>query len=471
MTTPPRPAAAMGLHLSRRWLYGVAAPIGLIVFPVFVDIAYGLLGTAGRAGFLSIGVVLRGAIALASILLLLRMRARPLKAFLFVLLCVFLASNLVWALESEVYSFGHELNRGFKIAFPWLIAGTLLFLDRRAPIEPAFLLTLVAWAGFLSAAALIGSAAAGIDRETYGDWSYGSKGMFNAQNDIGLAMLLGLVAAAAMLIRTRKPVYLVMTAAIASAGILLGTRTGVLGPPLVAALLLAATVPNRRLFNPADGRRSLVRSAVLVVPVAVAALVAGIVLSQSDKTDFLFKQIEALGEGTPRQELEAAGIQRLRERSPLFSVFGDGALAFKMYVAENAGKDRRRIDTGSLASMGESEKLAFAAHPVENDVIDVLGFYGALQFAVIYGAIALVYGLTVRRAIRAWNLENVAWLLIFTLFLGHSTLAGHGLLTPQVSTMVAPALFLQLRTLSWRRRDLPAHAPMGPSATMGAKTR
>lgn len=440
----------MSIRISRQWLYGVALPVGLIVLPVFVDIIFGVLGTAGRAGFLSIGVIVRGAIALLAILLMVRMRALPLKVYLFVLLGVFLASNVVWALASEVYSLGHELNQGFKVAFPWLVAGALLYLDRRQPIEPSFLLTLMAWAGFLSAVALFSAVALGIGRDTYGDWSYGTKGMFNAQNDIGLTLILTLVASTVLLVRTRRVLYLLMTATIACAGILLGTRTGVLGPPLVVAGLASAALLNRHLFRPADGRSSPGRTAMLVLPMTVAALVAGIIFTQSEKTNYLVQRIGSLGEHTPRSHLEAAGIERLREREPVFSVLGDGGLAFKMYVAENAGRGRHMIDTGALTAMGESRKFGFRVQRVENDVIDVLGFYGVLPFAMIYGALALIYGLAVRRAIRAWTLENAGWVLILSLFLGHSTLAGHGLFSPQVTTIIAPVLFLQLRDLSWR---------------------
>lgn len=457
----------MSIRISRQWLYGVALPVGLIVLPVFVDIIFGVLGTAGRAGFLSIGVIVRGAIALLGILLLVRMRATPLKAYLFVLLGVFLASNVVWGLTSEVYSVGHELNQGFKVAFPWLIAAVLLYLDRREKIDPAFLLTLIAWSGFISAAALIGAAAIGIDSDTYGDWSFGSKGVFNAQNDIGLTLLLTLVAATVLLARSRRLLPLVMTVTIACACILLGTRTGVLGPPLVAIALLLSCFLNRRLLRPADGRSSLGRTTVLVLPIVIAALAAGVTFSQSQKTGYLMQRIELLGEQTPRSKTEAAGIERLRDRAPIFSLFGDGGLAFKMYVAENVGRGRFMIDTGTLTAMGESQNFGFRVQRVENDVIDVLGFYGVLQFTVIYGTLALIYGLTLRRAVRAWNLENVAYLLMLTLFLGHSTLAGHGLFSPQVTTMIAPVLFLQLRDLSWRRVERPEPPPDAIPGTTG----
>lgn len=456
----------MSLRISRQWLYGTAFPIALVVMPVFVDISYGMLGTAGRAGFLSVGVIVRGTIALLAILLLLRMRATPLKPFLFVLLSVFLVSNVIWALNSEVYSLGHELNQGFKLAFPWLLAGTLLYLDRRQKIDPTFLLTLIAWVGFISAIAMFAAAGFGFDRTTYGDWSYGSKGMFNAQNDIGLSLLLALVASMVILIRTRRMLHLVMTASIASAGMLLGTRTGVLGPPLVVVALILAAFLNRNLFRPADGRRNLRRTAVLVVPVAIAALVAGAIFSQSEKTNYLLQRIESLSEGTPRAHLEAAGIERLRDREAVFTLFGDGGLAFKKYVSENVGKGRDRLNIGTLTGFGENARLGFPVHRVENDVIDVLGFYGVLQFAVIYGALALFYGLTVRRAIRAWNLENVAWLVMFTLFLGHSTFAGHGLFSAQVATLFAPVLFIQLRELSWRWKGQPERPTDGVSGTM-----
>jgi len=444
-------SGAMSLVLSRPWLYAVAFPLCLIVLQVFIDLAYGTLGGAGRAGLFSIGVIFRGGLSLIAILLLLKLRAAPLKVFLFAFLAIFLLSNLVWALASDVYSFAHELNQGMKVAFPWLVAGIFLYLHQRAPIDRFYLLTLLAWAGFLSALSVLGATALGIGRETYGAWSYGSKGLFNAQNDLGLTLVLTLVAAVVVLVRTRKVLYLVMTASIASAGLLLGTRTGVLGPLAVVLAFGSAAVLNPGLFSPFDGRRGWQSTAVLILPLVLVLAVAVGIFSQSEKTDYLIKRIQSLSEQTPRSKLEAAGIERLRERGVILTLVGEGGLAFKKHVAENIGFQREKIDQGAMASMGESKKLPFPVHRVENDVIDVLGFYGIAQFAVIYGALAILYLLTLRKAVRAWNIENVALLLILTLFLVHSSLAGHGLFGAQVGTVLAPVVFLQIRDLRWGR--------------------
>lgn len=441
----------MSLVLSKPWLYAVAFPLCLIVFQVFIDLTYGTLGVAGRAGPFSIGVIFRGGLAVLAIFLLLKLRAAPLKVFLFVFLAIFLLSNLVWALASDAYSLAHELNQGMKVAFPWLMAGILLFLHQRAPIDRSYLLILVAWVGFLSGLSLLGATALGVGQETYGDWSYGSKGLFNAQNDIGLTLVLTLVAAVVLLVRTRRVLYLVMTVSIASAGLLLGTRTGVLGPPAVVLAFCLAALLNPRLFSPLDGSRGWRSTAVLILPVLLVLAVAVTIFSQSDKTDYLMKRIETLSEQTPRSKLEAAGIERLKERGLVLTLVGEGGLAFKKHVAENLGYQREKIDQGAMTSMGESKKLPFPVHRVENDVIDILGFYGILQFAVIYGGLALVFFVALRRAVRDWSIENVGLLLILTLFLVHSSLAGHGVFSAQVGTVLAPVIFLQLCDLRWGR--------------------
>lgn len=443
----------MTIIVPKAWLYAVALPACLIISQVFVDVAHGTLGSAGRAGLLSVGVVFRGLLVVLAVVVLMRMRAAPLKAFLLVFLAVFLASNLVWATASDVYSFGHELNQAMRVAFPWLVAGILLYLHQQAPIERFYLLKVLAWVGFLTALTVIGSTALGVGQQTYGDWSYGSKGLFSAQNDLGLTLLLTLVAAIVILARTRKLLYLVVTASIAMAGLVLGTRTGVLGLVVVAVGLLLAALLNRRLFAPSSGRKSLRATAVLVLPVLLAVAVAGVIFSQVEKTTYLLKRIESLSEATPRSKLEAAGMTRLRERDAVLTLVGEGGLAFKKHVAENIGYERQRSDKSSIFALGDSKKLSFSLHRVENDAIDILGFYGIAQFTVIYGALAIAYLLAVRTAIRAWNLENVALLMILTLFLGHSTLAGHGIFSAQVATVLAPVLFLQIRDLQWRKVD------------------
>ena len=444
----------MSLAVSRIWLCAVALPLGLVVCQVFVDLAYGTLGGAGRAGPVSIGVLVRGVLALVAILILFKLRAPPLKVFLFTFLAVFLASNLVWALSSDAYSLSHELNQAMKVAFPWLMAGIFLFLHQEAPIDRLYLFKLIAWTGFLSALSMLGAVALGLGRETYGSWSYGSKGLFNAQNDIGLTLVMTLVAAVLLLVRTRSVFYLFVTFSIASAGLLLGTRTGVLGPVVVLLGFFLAAFLNPRLLAAPRGRGGLWSTAVLVLPAVLAVAVAAAIFSQSDKTDYLLKRIESLSEETPRSKLEAAGIERLRERGLVLNLVGEGGLAFKKHVAENIGYEREKIDHGALTAVGKSKKLPFSVHRVENDLIDILGFYGVAQFAIVYGALAFVFLFALRRAVRAWNIENVALLLMLTLFLAHSSLAGHGIFSAQVGTVLAPVLFLLLRDVRWREASV-----------------
>jgi hypothetical protein len=455
----------MSVLVSRPWLYGVAFPFLLVVFPVFVDIAYGALGTSGRAGLFSVGVLFRGGIAALGLYLILRSRDLPLKVFLFVFFTIFFLSNIVWALTSDEYSLGHELVQGMKIAFPWLLAGIFLHLDRRASIDRLYLFSVLAWAGFLSALSILFAIALGIGQETYGSWSYGQKGFFNAQNDIGLKLILTLVAAVVVLCRTRKVTPIVMTATIVGAGLLLGTRTGVLAGLLVAVAFLLAAIPNRRLFAPSGGIRGWKATAALILPVIVALSVAAAIFSQSERTLHLTTRMATLTEETPRSRLETAGVERLTNRGLVLTLFGDGGLAFKKHVAENLGRGRYRTDFEAFAAPGESKKLAFPVQRVENDIIDVLGFYGVLQFAVVYGGLALVFVLALRSAIRAWNIENVASVIILLLFFGHSSLAGHALFSAQVTTVMAPIIFLQLRDLRWRRNERAAHGTAGVAET------
>ncbi len=441
----------MTLLVPRHWLYGRAFPFLLIVFPVFVDMAYGAMGIAGRAGVFSIGVLFRGTIVLLAIYLLLKLQGTPLRSFLMLFLIIFLFSNIVWNLTSEVYSFTNELAQGMKIAFPWLVAGIFLYLDRQAPIDPRYLMSLIAWTGLLSSLSILAGAAFGIGHQTYGDWSYGTKGLFNAQNDIGLVLVMTMAAAIIVFARARRVVYLILPGAIATAGILLGTRAGVMGPAMVIVGFFFAALLNRRMFSPEGGPKGLVSTlVVLVLPILLIAGIGTAIYSQGENTQFTIKRIESLSEETPRSKLEAAGAKRLRDRALVFTFFGEGGLSFTRHVAKNAGRTRTRYDTTGADGIASNKRAQFAAHRVENDIFDVLGFYGISQFIVVYGGLLTIYALTIRRAFRAWNMENVGFLLIFTLFLGHSSLAGHAIFSPQVAAIIAPIIFLQLRDYRWK---------------------
>lgn len=438
----------MTLTLSRTWLYAIALPFCLIMSQVFIDLAHGIMGASGRSGLLSIGVVIRGLLAVLSVFFLVRFHATILKTFLVIFLIVFLVSNLVWIVTSYVYSFAHEINQAMRIAFPWLVSGIFLYLHQKSPIDQFYLLKVLAWAGFLTAVSLLASTALGIEERTHGDWSYGSKGLFSAQNDLGLTLILTLVAAVVVLVRTRRFSYLIITTSIIGACLLLGTRTGILGPVLIVLMFGGALFLNPQLFALPGENPSWRASLVLIVPLLVAIVMGGLIFTQFEKTNYLIGRIYSLTEQTPRSKLEAAGIARLEQRRAILTLVGEGGLAFKKHVAENIGYERKKVDKSVIIASG-SNKMSYSVHRVENDVIDILGFYGFAQFFVIYGALGLVYLIALRKAIRDWSLENVAILMILTLFLAHSTLAGHGIFSAQVAMVLAPVLFLQLRDLRW----------------------
>ncbi len=441
----------MTLLVSKQWFYARALPFLLIVFPVFIDMLQGAMGSAGRAGLLSVGVLFRGLIAVLAIYLLLKLRGSPLRSFLMLFLAIFLFSNIVWSLSSDFYSFPYEFSQAMKVAFPWLLAGIFLYLDRQAQIEPHYLMSLIAWAGFVSALSILAGAAFGVGHQTYGDWSYGTKGLFNAQNDIGLVLVMTMAAAIVMFARARQATYLIVPGVIAIAGILLGTRTGVMGPAMVIVGFFFATLLNRRMLSPKGGAKALASTvAVLVLPVLLIAGVGTAIYTQVDKTQFIIKKIENLSEDTPRSKLETAGAERLRDRNLALTLFGEGGLSFIRHVAENLGRPHVRYDSAGTFSRASKKNEQFSTHRVENDIFDVLGFYGITQFIVLYGGLLIVYALTLRMTFRAWNMENVGFLLIFTLFLGHSSLAGHGIFSPQVTTLIAPIIFLQHRDYRWK---------------------
>lgn len=440
----------MDRAISKPWLYTAFLPFCLVVVPVFVDLLNGYLIGLGRSGPLSVGVVFRGAIILFAFYCLLRLRNLMLKTFVFLVFAIFLLSNLIWALMSDVYRFSYELNQGMKIAFPWLVTGIFLYFDQKRRIDSLHMFSLLAWAGLFIGLALIASWAFGVGNDTYGDWSYGKKGFFVAQNDVGLTSALTLVAAMVTLAKKPNIAHLTIPGVIVVGSLILGTRTGIIGPILIIGAFATAAALNRATLAPPSGGRNSAAIAAIVFSVLSSALLAGMLFSNFDKTKFLMQKMEILAEETPRSETETAGAERLRSRGILFNLFGEGGLAFRKSVAEILTRGELERHAGQPEGSGYGRQGAFRVKRVENDIFDVLGFYGLIQFTVIYGGLMFLYWLALRKSVRVCDIEHIGLLIMLTVYLGHSSFAGHALFSGLVGTMIVPVMFLLLRDVHWR---------------------
>ena len=431
----------MGMHrpyrMNRRWAVGVLLPSLVLIAPVLVDLVNGYLVMTGKTGLLSVGVLFRGGITLIGLVCLLKCKMPLVKIFVVALVGTFLIENLVWAAFSSHYSPGYDFNRFFKILFPWLVVAILFYADRFKKQEPIFLFSIMTCVGVLTAASLVFSLLSGRGFETYGSYSYGIKGFFDAQNDTGLTLLLSLVAAIVLFLDDPGMMRLIYIGTIILGCFLLGTRAGFLGPFLVIFCFIFAGILNRRvLLSKFKGTVFTLCSISLIVAFLVGSL--GFILKNSKNIDYTLSKIQRLTQETPRSYLQSGGGKRLVSRGPLFTAFGEGGYSF-------------RVAVGKILKTKQSLEDRTPGRLVENDLYDIFGYYGLPVFIIIYSwLIVLLLGALFKATTRFCKI-NLATLLMIGVYIGHSSVAGHAIFSAQVGNIIGPCFFILVTNLNFFR--------------------
>ncbi len=404
-------------------------PVTVIVFPVIIDLINGYFVATGKAGLLSLGVVFRGLIILVGLYFLLMQRT-ALRVLLVLFLVMFVCENIFWGLYCDVSDPIYEINRAFKLLFPWFIVAILLYLHRKYRLEQQFIFKLVVVTGFLTAACLVFSLILGIGFHTYGDFSYGVKSFFEAQNDTGLTLLISLVVAVYVFLESPKILNFLSIVVIVSGCLLVGTRAGLIGPVLIFFSFGVAAILNKKIVVPKN--KGYVFTVIMLIGIA-SLLFSGLyfLFTHMEHIDFIIGKLEMLTQETPRYKLEAAGSARIMERELLKNIFGEGGISFAKHV-------------GFIVNKSNTTDFGKSGHIVENDVYDVFGYYGIVLSLYIYFWLTLLFLLCLAKAIFHYSRLHVTLLIFFLIFLGHSSVAGHGLFSAQVGNVMGPLYFLLL---------------------------
>lgn len=422
------------IRLSKKWLISKLVPFLLTAFPAIIDLINGYYVMTGKAGFYSLGVIFRGIIMLASVYCMLKLKNLLVVKYILLILMIWLLSNCLWIIFSDVYSLQFELKIVMKLIFPWCLTTIFFLIDKKYTLSSEYLFSLITWWGIITAFSLILSFYYGFGFQTYGDYSYGVKSFFNAQNDIGLALLLALTASINLFVRNQQGRNIIKAILIIMACLLLATRTGFIGPILIIIVyLLSALINKRILFKNKNNFKTIIFICIII---GTFAILFSYFIKNYQSINYLITKLESLREATPRHFIQQAGLKRIENRNIILTLFGEGGLSFQKNVARNVG-------WGS-----ENEKFLFKIKKVENDIFDVFGYYGLLSFIIIYTWYCIIYLICLKNIIVAFKLENLTLFIIVTLFLGHSSLAGHCIFSASVSSIIAPCFFLLLKNIN-----------------------
>jgi|GEM_PF-5988983 len=421
--------------VNRQWLLTVFLPIFVVVFPVAVDLINGYLLLSGRASSLTIGVLFRGVIILIGLYSLLKTKNKVSRIYIVGLIGVFLVDNFVWAIFSKNYNVLFEINKFSKILFIFLIISILTFVNQGSSLSKDFIFRLVAWVGFFTSLSILLSFELGFGYKTYGDYSYGIKGFFNAQNDTGLTLLISLISSFAVFLKTQKIQYLIFCLTIILASLIIGTRAGLFGPFLIIFSFVFAAIVNYKAIFP----KKLSNITLAIFAILICLLIIGgvSVVKNYEKFDYMIYKIQKLSNQTPRSRTQLAAITQINNRNLGFDIFGEGSLQFRHGISDLTG---RRCFNKEDKAIG---------CPVENDFFDVFGNYGLLLFSIIYLWYLFIMIFSAVHSIFHFCLDSFVIFLSIFIFLGHSSLAGHAIVSPQVGNVMGPIIFL-----AWRNFDL-----------------
>ncbi len=411
---------ALRLRKTQLWL------AALLPMLFVSDILYGAMSLFGIEFAITPGIILRGMVLITAIYKLIKHKQLVGAGLFYWIMLLFF-----FILPATIIGFVHGQSVFFdiisvsKVLYLPLVTGLFVVLIRRYYISENNVLHFIEYTAYLLGFCLLLSQATGFEKQTYGDFAFGSTGIFYAQNDMTLAFGLAMMAGGYLLVighYSLTRLFLLSMAAFACVNI--GTRASL---AVIIALVFTTTACTVWGKSPRFHRRyfELLLKCTMVLLLLIcmlAVLIYG--LSAQQKYSYQQDKLRQVAEGEfPRLLLVLAGKQHIEERSELFNVFGEGADAFQRGVAKHfPTAQERRV--------------------VEVDWLDIYGNFGiifamALHFFVLIPLIVSSYRFLIRR-------ESLAGLLAAAIFmyLGHAIFAGHALTSPIPSTLAAAYLGL-----------------------------
>lgn len=396
----------------------------MIAFPVVIDLLNGFITFFMGLDF-SIGVLYRGLIFLCALPVFILQREMLWKIYLSVITGLWMLSAIIWA-GSGMFQLSKELMLFIKMIYPFIILPMLFYIVKKYSIDIEYVISCSVTYCAIAGASIIFSLVTGLGIEfSASKYSFGAKSFFVAQNDIGLSMLIGYTLSLYLFFRRFSFRYFFSTLLIMAGLISLSTRTGIMGALGVFVFLMFAIM-----FY---GKRSVKIGYFMKVFIfsffAIGVAIATVKIIQLvSEYEYMLTKFQALTYEHPRQNLTQAAYNRIEGRHWIYNVFGEGMTHFKLEVGN------RLIGAYDVSVEGQ---------PVEVDYLDLMGNYGLIMTLIILMFPLLLFFKIFFKFMLNRDFRDLIFLICISLFLVHSTLAGHAIISPLVATnMVVVYLFI-----------------------------
>lgn len=351
-----------------------------------------------------IGIVFRGIILIPLIISYSKTKLSSFKILFNISFIITLFAMISWNYNQNNFSFSQELKQLLKFFFLLLF---LLYIERyQNRISIVYLIKLGSYWGLIAAIVNIYCFVTGSGVKSYGeDFGFGVKAFFNGGNDFGLACLMSLVLSIFHYFNTRNYKSLISILIIIIGTLLIGTRGVIIGVPIIVitSLLYIGVYKDKEIKISAKTRKII---SALTSIVLVMGIIKFIIWFSTNVTDeYLLNRMSVEGITNARSGLTDGANHSIKNLQNLELFFGRSFEGSTQYVGNVLGLHASRM--------------------IEADVHEVISSYGwVLGLCLLYTFILLLFkSFNFYRKKR--NLASLLTLLIFSMIIGHSALAGH----------------------------------------------
>lgn len=399
----------------------------MIAFPVVIDLLNGFITFFIGLDF-SIGVLYRGLIFVSSLPVFILQKDKIWKFYLLIVTGLWFLSCIIWA-GSGMLQLTKEVMVFIKMIYPFMILPLLFHIVKKYRIDIEYVISCPVVYCAIAGASIIFSLITGLGIEfSASKYSFGAKSFFVAQNDIGLSMLIGYTLSLYLFFKRFSFRYFFSTLMIMAGLIGLSTRTGIMGALGVFVVLMFAIMFYGRGVVKIGYFTKVVIFSFFAVAVAIGTVK---VIQLVSEYEYMLTKFQALTYEHPRQNLTQAAYNRIEGRHWIYNVFGEGMTHFKIEVGN------RLIGAFDVSEEGQ---------PVEVDYLDLMGNYGLIMTLIILMFPIMLFLKILYKFILNRNFQDLIFLICISLFLVHSTLAGHAIISPLVATnMVVVYLYILQR--------------------------
>jgi hypothetical protein len=391
------------------------------------DIFYGWLSLSGYEGLITPGVIIRGGIFLLAVGWSVKYHRAIGKRLFFLCWGLFLL-----ALLGPMISFVETLNETalsidmkgvFRVLYGPFILLLFIVLIKRYRMTDLNIFSFIEYAAYFLGCSLLLMQLLSIGKLTYGDYAYGSTGIFHAQNDLTLSLGIALIPAVYRNIKNPSHVRVAL---------LIGSMFGCIGIGTRASIAIIFLVPVAVMFvilwsieRSQTGKKKFTRKIISVTMVLVLAVGASWIgfrtIQYESQYNYQAKKFETIAAGElPRLLLIRAGVEYLAGRNTAKNMLGEGSYHYQRGVYPYWG-----------GMQDDSRKS------VEVDWMDLYGSYGVVFTILLHCFYLMLLFSSSKRFFLGRSEFDGLVATVLLIYLGHSALAGHAMVSPIPSILIA----------------------------------